>query len=69
MLTQTAEHGVDSSQRLPILTVPNAYLDVAIDQVHTQFDTIEDYATTGLGLSKDVIETLRNELIEPAASH
>lgn len=67
LLAQVAKHGVDPDRLLPVLTVQDAYLDAAIDQMQTQFGTIEDYATAGLGLSEDVIAALRTELVEPAA--
>ncbi|MFC9787672.1 tyrosine-protein phosphatase [Rhodococcus sp. NPDC127528] len=48
---------------LPILGVRRAYLEAALDQVHTDFGDIENYFATGLGLPDTALASLRERLL------
>lgn len=60
------EHaGGDPDLLLPVLGVRSGYLDAALDEMRTRFETIESYCTVGLGLSTRVVDSLRDALVDP----
>lgn len=63
MLDRIAAAGVDLDLVLPVLSVRESYLDAAYEQVSSQFGSIENYFTVGLGLDGDVMDGLRDRLI------
>ncbi|SEK87473.1 tyrosine-protein phosphatase [Rhodococcus maanshanensis] len=47
----------------PLIGVEQSYLQAGIDQLVTSYGTVENYLTSGLGLSADTVTTLRHKLI------
>ena len=48
---------------IPILGVQESYLAAATAQMEESFGSVEDYVTTGLGLSPATVEALRLKLV------
>ena len=63
-MDQFAAGGGDPQLLLPILGVQESYLDAASTQMEESFGTVEDYLTTGLGLSPEVLDALRTRLLQ-----
>ena len=59
LLRQVEEQGVDRELLMPVVGVRESYLAAALDQMRSQFGTIEDYATDGLGLTSAELGRLR----------
>jgi len=66
-LDQFAASGGDPRLMLPIVGVLESYLEAALQQVRESFGSIEDYATTGLGLSPATVLALRHRLVPDQA--
>jgi protein-tyrosine phosphatase len=64
-MDQFAAGGGDPELLVPILGVQESYLEAASAQMEESFGTVEDYLTTGLGLSPAVLDALRKRLLEP----
>lgn len=56
--------GGDPSVLHPVLGVEKVYLDTAFEVMHNQFGDIEGYFTTGLGLERSTLQSLRDNFIE-----
>jgi protein-tyrosine phosphatase len=56
--------GVDPEVIRPLLGVRDSYFDAALDEMHTRFGTVEDYARTGLGLTDEQLLTLRERFTQ-----
>ncbi len=54
-----AAAGGDPDDLLPFLGVQKDYLDTALDEMRSQFDTIERYFGVGLGIDADAQDQLR----------
>lgn len=65
-IDQFAAAGGNPDLLVPVFCVEPAYLDAARDQVRIAFGSIDGYFHEGLGLSRDVTETLRERLLTPA---
>jgi protein-tyrosine phosphatase len=63
MLDALEAQGVNTVLLEPILGVRDSYLDAALDEVRSQYGTIENYARAGLGLTDQQIDTLRIRFI------
>jgi len=63
-LDQFAAGGGDPELLMPVLGVQESYLEAALGQMEESFGTVEDYVTTGLGLSPSTLEALRTRLLE-----
>jgi protein-tyrosine phosphatase len=61
-LDQFAAGGGDPELLMPVLGVQESYLAAALAQMEESFGGLEDYLTTGLGLSPATIEALREKL-------
>lgn len=64
MLDALAAKGVNTEFLQPVLGVRESYIAAALDQMHTSYGTIEDYAHTALGLSDAQLATLRERFID-----
>ena len=62
-MDQFAAGGGDPQLLMPILGVQESYLDAAFAQMEESFGGVEDYLVSGLDLSPDVIDALREKLI------
>jgi protein-tyrosine phosphatase len=56
--------GGDPDLLVPVVGVEADYLDAALDEMHTEYGTIEDYFTDGLGVDAAVQQSLRDALVE-----
>jgi protein-tyrosine phosphatase len=63
MLDGLKAKGVDTDLLQPILGVRDSYLDAALDEVGSQYGTIENYARAGLGLTDEQLSTLRDRFV------
>jgi protein-tyrosine phosphatase len=63
MLDGLKVKGVDTDLLQPILGVRDSYLDAALDEVRSQYGTIENYARAGLGLTDEQLSTLRDRFV------
>jgi protein-tyrosine phosphatase len=64
MLEALAQRGVNTALLDPILGVRDSYFDAALDELRARYGTIEDYASTGLGLTDQQIDDLRARFVE-----
>lgn len=64
ILDRFEQRGGDPQLLMPVLGVRPGYLEVAMDEMHTRFGSIEGYFTDGLGVSGDTQATLRDALVE-----
>lgn len=60
-----AAAGGDPALLRPALGVEATYLHTAFEEMESHFGSIEDYFSTGLGLSDATLDALRNALIDP----
>lgn len=60
--------GIDTDLIMPLLTVQDAYLDAALDELQHTFGSFEQYFTQGLGLSTELLDTLRERFITPTSA-
>lgn len=58
------DNGGDPQLLEPILGVQASYLEAALEEMRTQFGSVEDYFDAGLGLSQDTQDALREALVE-----
>ncbi|MGW8812983.1 tyrosine-protein phosphatase [Gordonia terrae] len=65
ILTFAASKGVDPELIRPLLGVRESYFDAALDEMRTQFGTIDDYAQRGLGLTAEQLVMLRKRFTQP----
>jgi protein-tyrosine phosphatase len=63
-LDQFAAGGGDPALLMTVLGVQESYLGAALEQVRESFGSVEDYVTTGLGLSPETVEALRTRLLD-----
>jgi protein-tyrosine phosphatase len=56
--------GGDPTLLEPVLGVDVAYLDTALTEMRLEFGDIEGYFVDGLGLDRDVVDSLRRDLVE-----
>lgn len=63
LLRQVEEQGVDRELLMPVVGVRESYLDAALDQMRSQFGTIERYAAEGLGLTSRELARLQELLV------
>ena len=63
-IDQFADAGGDPALLMPILGVQPSYLEAALEEMRTNFGTVEEYAATGLRLSPAVLDQLRERLVE-----
>ncbi|WP_072803466.1 tyrosine-protein phosphatase [Rhodococcoides yunnanense] len=59
ILEFVSSKGVDAGLIRPLLGVRDSYFDAALDEMHTHFGTVEDYALNGLKLSESQLVALR----------
>lgn len=55
---------MDPAHLLPVLTVREAYLNAAFDEVEKRYGSFDVYARNGLGLSNEIIESLRKNYLQ-----
>ena len=63
-MDQFAAGGGDPQLLMPILGVQESYLEAAFAQMEESYGSVEDYLTNGLGLSPEVIDALRERLVD-----
>ncbi|SDZ55775.1 protein-tyrosine phosphatase [Herbiconiux ginsengi] len=66
ILDALTAQGVNIALLQPILGVQDSYLDAALNEVHSRYGTINDYARAGLGLTNQQIDALRNRFVSTA---
>ncbi len=59
-----AEAGGDADALAPVFMVDDSYLEAAVEEMQSEFGTIERYFADGLGLSDDQLESLKENLTE-----
>jgi protein-tyrosine phosphatase len=62
LLQSAAAKGVDPELLRQAFSVRIDYLDAALEQLESEFGTVENYFTSGLGLDAATIDTLRSRL-------
>lgn len=63
LIASASAKGVDPELLREALGVKLSYLDAALEHLHDNHSTVEDYFTDGLGLSSQTIDGLRERLI------
>ena len=58
--------GGDPALLMPIVGVQESYLEAALEALRSTYADIDDYFTTGLGLSPEAVARLRETLVEHA---
>ncbi len=61
-----AAAGGDPELLAPVIGVQTSYLDVALEEMHKRFGSIEGYFAGGLGLDEATIDQLRSSYIQDA---
>ncbi|HRV60972.1 MAG: tyrosine-protein phosphatase [Solirubrobacterales bacterium] len=64
ILTHIEEAGIEFDLLRPVIGVDRSYLETAIDLMKEQYGSIDGYMSEGLGLGDEVLEVLRDRLIE-----
>ena len=66
VLDRFAAAGGDPELLRPVIGVERGYLAAALDEMHTNYGTIENYFASGLNLGPDVQTALRTTFVERA---
>lgn len=63
VLDHAESYGIDEDLVLPVLGVDDAYLQAALDEMHSRFGSFDSYVSHGLQVSQDTVGAIRERLV------